>query len=215
MRTHCAKIVLILLSVLWLSAAQSQHLQSVAHESPLASVTALHEALVAAAHAEPTSVRQRYQRLAPVISATHDLPFIARFATRRYWDDFDLEQRDVFVEQFSRLSGMTYAARFASVSADTFSVKQTEVQESGRVQVLATIRRDAQPDIPIEYLLHETSAGWKIINVIADGVSDLALKRAEYRAAIEAGGIEELLGDIEERLAAFQETSPANAISRD
>ena len=128
------------------------------------------------------------------ISATHDLPFIAQFATRRYWDDFGSEQREIFIERFSQLSSMTYAARFESVSTGTFQIERSEELESGRAQVIATIRRDAQLDVPLEYLLHETPAGWKIINVIADGVSDLALKRAEYRAVMEDGRLRRLAG---------------------
>jgi phospholipid transport system substrate-binding protein len=189
MLTHRGKSALVILSVVWLGGTQAQNSGSYGYETPLASVTALHEGLIAAARDEPTSVRQRYQQLAPIISATHDLPFIAQFATRRYWDDFG--------------SGMTYAARFESVSTGTFQIERSEEMESGRVQVIATIRRDAQLDIPLEYLLHETPAGWKIVNVIADGVSDLALKRAEYRAVMEDGGFADLLAYIEERLAAL------------
>lgn len=203
MLTHRGKSALVILSVVWFGGTQAQNPGADGYDTPLASVTALHEGLIAAARDEPTSVRLRYQRLAPIISATHDLPFIAQFATRRYWDDFGSEQREIFIERFSQLSSMTYAARFESVSTGTFQIERSEEMESGRVQVMATIRRDAQLDIPLEYLLHETPAGWKIINVIADGVSDLALKRAEYRAVMEDGGFADLLVYIEERLAAL------------
>ncbi|MGI9258372.1 MAG: ABC transporter substrate-binding protein, partial [Gammaproteobacteria bacterium] len=182
MLTHRGKSASVILLLVWLSGTLAQDPVAAGYETPLASVTALHEGLIAAGRDERASVHQRYQLLAPIVSATHDIPFIAQFATRRYWGDFNSEQREVFVEQFSRLSSMTYAARFVSVSTDTFHIEKTEELTSGRAQVMATIRRDAQPDIPIEYLLHETPTGWKIINVIADGVSDLALKRAEYRA---------------------------------
>lgn len=201
MLTHRGKSALVVLSLVWLSGTHAQDPGAVGYDTPLASVTALHAGLIAAARDERASVHQRYQLLAPIVSATHDLPFIAQFATRRYWGDFSSEQREMFVGQFSRLSSMTYAARFDSVSTDTFHIEKTEALTSGRAQVLATIRRDAQPDIPIEYLLHETPTGWKIINVIADGVSDLALKRAEYRAVIEGAGFDDLLLYIEERLA--------------
>ena len=186
-----------------MGSAQAQNPGPAGYDTPLASVTALHEALIAAAGGDFASVDERYERLTPIVSATHDLPFIAEFATRRYWEDFSAGQRAAFVEKFSQLSSMTYAARFSSASADTFSVEETEPLASGRVQVIARIRRDTQPDIPIEYLLHETPAGWKIINVIADGVSDLALKRAEYRAVMEGGSFADLLAYIEERVAAL------------
>lgn len=203
MMTHCAKPALVILPMIWLSGALAQRPASAGYESPLASVNALHVGLIAAARSEPNSIGRRYEQLAPLISETHDLPFIAQFATRRYWDGFDAAQRETFIEKFARLSSMTYAARFRTVSTETFSIESTKILDSGRAMVTATIRRDAQPAIPIEYLLHETAAGWKIINVIADGVSDLALKRAEYRAVLEDGNPDDLLSLLDEQIAAL------------
>ena len=53
----------------------------------------------------------------------------------------------------------------------------------------AIVRPDAA-DVPLEYLLEQRPDGWKIINIIADGVSDLALKRAEYQRVLGGGTLE-------------------------
>ena len=55
------------------------------------------------------------------------------------------------------------------------------------------------PDVPLEYLLQEGPDGWRIINIVADGVSDLALKRAEYQRVFSSGGIEALIAELEEQ----------------
>ena len=41
---------------------------------------------------------------------------------------------------------------------------------------------------------------WKIINILADGVSDLALKRAEYSAIIQRDGFSALLSLLEQKI---------------
>ena len=51
----------------------------------------------------------------------------------------------------------------------------------GRAQVQTAIVRPGEADIPLEYLLQQKDGAWRIINIVADGVSDLALKRAEYQ----------------------------------
>ena len=44
-----------------------------------------------------------------------------------------------------------------------------------------------------------TSRVGSIINIVADGVSDLALKRAEYQRVFTGGGIEGFIKDLDEQ----------------
>jgi phospholipid transport system substrate-binding protein len=45
-------------------------------------------------------------------------------------------------------------------------------------------------------LLQQDETGWRIVNIIADGVSDLALKRAEYQRVFASGGLDGLLAEL-------------------
>jgi phospholipid transport system substrate-binding protein len=64
--------------------------------------------------------------------------------------------------------------------------------------VATAVARAGQPDATLEYLLEREADGtWRIINIVADGVSDLALKRAEYQRLFASGGIEGLLAELE------------------
>ena len=169
-----------------------------ATESPAATITTLQAGLIAAA-AKP-AIDERYRTLEPLIVATHDLPYIAEFALRRQWASLTEEQRQRFVAAFQRLSVMTYAARFGNVAADAFrAVEAGEPDASGRVQVATAIKRDGQADVSLEYLLQQDEQSWRIINIIADGVSDLALKRAEYSRVFASGGIDGLIADLDEQ----------------
>ena len=82
---------------------------------------------------------------------------------------------------------MTYAARFKAVGADTFKPGTAGAPDTGgRVQVTTAVARDGQPDLSLDYLLQRDEQGWHIINIVADGVSDLALKRADISASSRA-----------------------------
>lgn len=166
----------------------------IATESPVATITTLQAGLIAAR--EPT-IDERYRALEPTIVATHDLPYIAEFALRRQWASLTDDQRQRFVDAFERLSVMTYAARFKNVASDAFrALEAGEPDASGRVQVATAIKREGEADVSLEYLLHETPEGWRIINIVADGVSDLALKRAEYQRVFASGGIDGLVAEL-------------------
>jgi phospholipid transport system substrate-binding protein len=49
-------------------------------------------------------------------------------------------------------------------------------------------------------MLKEKGASWRIINIIANGVSDLALKRSEYTAILQRDGFDALISQINEKI---------------
>jgi len=188
----------------WLSALGQARVTVTAYETPMACIEALHDGLIGLPLEQSAGgLTQRFRRLEPLIVATHDLPYIAEFTVRRHWAGFDKEEREAFIQSFQRLSVMSYASRFGGLSSDTFRIQESRAPVSGRVQVIASIARAGLPDVPIEYILHQDDAGWRIINVIADGVSDLALKRAEYQGVLREGSIVELIEILEQQIAAL------------
>jgi phospholipid transport system substrate-binding protein len=54
-------------------------------------------------------------------------------------------------------------------------------------------------------LLQNGAAGWRIINIVADGVSDLALKRAEYQRVLASGTLDTLIAELEAQTARLQQ----------
>ena len=188
-----------------LSIAYRSQAAEIAVGTPEATIASLQQGLIAAASAPANAtLEQRYRALEPVIVATHDLPYIAEFALRRQWSSLSEADRERYVAAFERLSVMTYAARFKAVGANTFRaiVLQSGAQpadSSGRAQVSTAVARAAQADVTLEYLLQQSEQGWRIINVIADGVSDLALKRAEYSRVFTSGGIDGLVAELEQQ----------------
>jgi phospholipid transport system substrate-binding protein len=172
--------------------------------APAEVVAALHNGIVAAAAEPARGVEARYAELEPIVERTHDLPYIAELSIRRSWSGLTEEQQQRFIAAFSRLSVMTYAARFGTVTATTFEISGSENDRNGRVLVHAAINRANEPDVSLDYLLHETDDGWKIINILADQVSDLALKRAEYARVLGSGTIDDLIAELESQAKELQ-----------
>jgi phospholipid transport system substrate-binding protein len=185
----------IVAGIAWPAAADD-----VTTDSPTATIESLQQALIAIARDAAESSEARFRALQPVVVATHDLPYIAEFALRRQWAALGEADRQRFIAAFERLSVMTYAARFGNVASDAFRpITAAAPDANGRAQVTTAIKRDGQPDVSLEYLLQQGPQGWRIINIVADGVSDLALKRAEYQRLFSSGGIEGLVAELEEQ----------------
>ncbi|MDX1433511.1 MAG: ABC transporter substrate-binding protein [Gammaproteobacteria bacterium] len=142
----------------------------------------------------------RRDAIAPVIEQTFDLEFVARLSLGSHWSDLDAQQRARFVAAFGELSKATYAARFDGYSGQTFETISVVEARRGRMLVRTLLKtQSGAEDVRLDYLLHQADGEWQIVNVIADGISDLGLKRADYGAVMSAQGFDALLEKLEQQ----------------
>lgn len=142
----------------------------------------------------------RYDRLAPVIHSHFDIPFVSSTVLGKQWEALNSEQRSRFIKVFTQLSIATYAANFKSYSGEYFKVISEKDVSGGRVLVQTQLVKSDGEKIQLDYLLNRTGGEWRVINIIAQGVSDLALKRADYSAFLKSKGFEALLKKLNEKI---------------
>lgn len=138
------------------------------------------------------SDRERAAAFAPLIDETHDLDYMARLTLGREWSSLsDADQRE-FVGLFRAASVMDYARRFRGTEGARFRVTGAQAVAGGRLQVDTALEAPDEEAVPLRYLLHETAGGWRIVNIFARGVSDLALQRSQHQRILATGGIDAL-----------------------
>ena len=57
--------------------------------------------------------------------------------------------------------------------------------------------------VQFNYLLRQNKNDWQIINIIVDGVSDLAVRRAEYTSILKSDGFSPLIAKIEDQIGRY------------
>lgn len=145
----------------------------------------------------------RRRLLQPVLDQTFDWEGIARIALGQYWTRLDPAQRSRFVDTFGKLSAATYASRFDSYSGERFSAPEQVKADSGRAIVRSDLTASDGSTVSFSYQLHETGGQWRVVNVIADGVSDLAMKRAEYAGILSSSGFDGLMDRLEQKIVQY------------
>jgi phospholipid transport system substrate-binding protein len=163
------------------------------------------ELLAVMKQAESLGYQGRYERLAPAVRDSHDLKAIAQIAVGPYWDELDEDQEMRLVDTFSRLSIATYAHRFDGYSGETFNIESGDSLSRDVVTVHSILIRPANEDIRFDYMLHQGAEGFEIVNIVVDGVSDLALKRAEYTQVLADQGFDALLAKLKDRISSYAE----------
>jgi len=164
-------------------------------------VEKLHTTLLAAMkEGDKIGYQGRYDQLAPVIKSSFDMSFISKTVLGKFWETFNNEQRLRFIETFTRLSIATYTSNFDRYSGERFKMVSEKEVSGGRILIQSQLIKSGGGQVQLDYLLHRTDTQWRIINVIAEGVSDLALKRADYSAFLKNKGFEALIEKLNEKI---------------
>jgi phospholipid transport system substrate-binding protein len=183
---------------------QSETHDSSSDTSAVLVVERLLNALVAAAAL--SDLDERVDFLTEPVLTSHDFAYIGQLTVRRQWRDWSEAQRGRFLDAFTTFSVMSYATRFSGVGEGSFEVLGAEDAGRSRVQVNTTVARADGSAVPIDYILQQADGEhWRIANVVADGVSDLALKRAEYSSTLSSSGFEGLIEALESQTAELLE----------
>lgn len=174
------------------------------HSGPLApaeTVDRLHLSLLEVMqHADDMRFSGRRERLTPVITESFDFPFITQIVMGRYWDGLSESDRSKMIETFRRLTLATYASRFDGYSGESFRVSEVKEMNRGRMLVRTELTRPKDEPVQLDYVLQEEGGRWLIVNVVANGVSDLSLKRADYGSIMKTEGFERLIGKLEAQI---------------
>lgn len=143
----------------------------------------------------------RYQSISPTVEQTHDLDTIARLVVGRHWKDLDASQRSAFIETFKDLSISMYAGRFKDYGGEQFKIlSETSLKRGNRKLVTSQLVKSDGKTITFTYVLHRVHDQWKIISVSVNGVSDLALKRAEYGGILRKDGFSTLIERLKSQI---------------
>lgn len=146
----------------------------------------------------------RYDRLKAPVSDSHDLPKIARIVVGKEWEKLTEDQQKKLVDVFSELSIASYAHNFKDYSGESFTFDNEEQTARGGVVVHSLLNVPDDKPVKFEYMLKEKGDSWRIINIIANGVSDLALKRSEYTTILQREGFDALIAKISEKIDSYK-----------
>ncbi len=142
----------------------------------------------------------RYDKLNGPVSESHDLPKVARIVVGKEWEKLSSDQQQQLVDVFSRLSVASYAHNFTEYGGEAFTFDSEELSSRGGVMVHSYLKAPDDKPVKFDYMLKEKGDSWRIVNIIANGVSDLALKRSEYTTILQREGFDALISKIQEKI---------------
>ncbi|HTZ81098.1 MAG TPA: ABC transporter substrate-binding protein [Stellaceae bacterium] len=144
----------------------------------------------------------REKQFGALLDQDFDFNVISRFVLGRYWLSATDQQKQDFTKVFRDYVVLAYANRFNEFSGASFKVtgQRAENPDTDIINTLVQ-RREGGPPAHVDWRVRKEGDGYKITEVIVDGISMSLTHRQEFAAIIErnGGNIDNLIAQIRQR----------------
>ncbi|MEO5677266.1 MAG: ABC transporter substrate-binding protein, partial [Usitatibacter sp.] len=129
-----------------------------------------------------------------------DFSRMTRLAVGRNWAQASDAQKEALTKEFRTLLVRTYSASLSAYRNQTIEVKPAKMNAQDKDVVVRTaVLQPGGPPIPIDYAMEKGDSGWKVYDVVIDGVSLVTTYRGSFNDQIQKGGIDGLVKTLAER----------------
>lgn len=129
-----------------------------------------------------------------------DFTQMTRLALGKNWARATPEQRQRLTDEFRTLLVRTYSTMLANVANYKIDFKPLRMRPDDEdVTVSMEIIRPGASPIIIDYRVEKQASGWKVYDVLADGVSLVTVYRNSFNAEVRKGGIDGLIAALARR----------------
>lgn len=117
-----------------------------------------------------------------------DLPAITRFVLGRYWRTASEEERSEFSSLFEKYLVQAYANRFRDLGDKKLTVLRSEEVAGGQTLVISEIEAEGSSPVRVNWRIRGADHGFKITDVLIEGVSMGVTQRDEFASVIARSG---------------------------
>ena len=183
--------------ILWFAAAAAFA------QSPDAIIRSITQEAIAAVKSDPElAAGDRKKQLAfaeQKILPYFDLQEATRIAVGRAWWRASKEQQQKLVAEFRGLliRATNMIQRYEGQTLETLPLymKPTDTEVTVRNQYVRAGRKPVQ----IDFTMHKTEQGWKIYDIVVEGMSLVLTYRSEFDALVKQQGIDGLIKRLSEK----------------
>ena len=127
-----------------------------------------------------------------------DVNHAARLVLGKHWRSATPEQRQQFIDAFYGSLMSNYGDALLEFTGDRIKVLPTPVPaDAVSASVRTEVRRSNGTRVPVNYSLRKTEAGWKVWDVVIEGISYVKSFREDFGAEIDQKGLDAVIDRLQ------------------
>ncbi|MGV8935264.1 MAG: MlaC/ttg2D family ABC transporter substrate-binding protein [Gallionellaceae bacterium] len=162
-------------------------------------------------HANGVGQKQLFAFIDAEVLPHFNFEHMTKLAVGRPWRSASAEQKTALIAEFRTLLVRTYTRAFTAYQNVSVDTKPLTVSDTDKeVTVKTVIRRPGAPEIPVNYEMEKTDSGWKVYDVVVEGVSLVATHRGSFADKVKQSGIDGLIQSLVE----LNKGADSNSVSK-
>jgi len=142
---------------------------------------------------------QKKSKVIDITNTTFNYPLMAKLSLgKANWSEFNAKQKVEFTSLFTELFQRFYVDKLDLFSNEEIVFQPANAVQEKKVQI-PTILLSKGKKYSILYKMSNTKDGWKVYDIIIEGVSLIHTYRSQYNHILGKGGVEDLLTKMREQ----------------
>jgi len=148
-----------------------------------------------------TPFARRFETLTPAIEHAFDLTAILQLSVGPSWSSLQPADQNTLLTAFRRYTIANYVNSFDNYTGQRFDVQpDTRALPNGEQVVQTKIISSSGESHELDYVMRQQPAGWKAVDVLADGsISRVAVQRSDFRRLVAGGGARALIESLNQK----------------
>lgn len=142
-----------------------------------------------------------YSLVQEAVVPNADFYRMSQVAMGRFWRRADEDQRQKIAHEFREMLVRTYATALLNYTGQEIEYLPVRSQP-GDTDIMVPTRINmgaGGPPVPINYRVYKADGGWKVYDIVIDGVSLVANYRSSFASEIRRGGVDGLIQQLAQR----------------
>lgn len=158
------------------------------------------------------SKEKKKAQIEQLFSENVDIPWVGRFVLGRFWRQTTDAQKAQYLKEYETFLVSHYATRFSDYTSGTFKI--TDARDDGENEFTVSMQMqggdaNAQP-VMVDYRVRAGGPkGFKVFDVIVEGVSMITTQRSEFASVVGSKGVDYLITQLANKTLAPPLDKPA------
>lgn len=149
-----------------------------------------------------TSATERRTKIRDLVRSRFDFELMSQSTLGQQWRKASPEEKKTFIELYSQLLEATYVGRIEAYTNET--VRYGDEKLRGGKALVETNIVTSTVEIPINYKMVQDKDGWKVYDVVIEGVSLIRNFRSSYGSIIDSEGFKGLFERMRAKIAELE-----------
>lgn len=152
---------------------------------------------------EELSDSKKREVLNGLFAQTVDVSYVAKFVLGRYWRTATPKQQTDYMAAYQPFLIKNYVGRISKYSGQTFEITGSKPTPEGGAVVAMTLKTPdgSAPNVIVNYRLNKVGTGYKVIDILVEGVSLLNTQRSEFSSVVSNKGLDYLIDALKKKAA--------------